>query len=307
MALRRERLSSMLNFFRTTPTVTITFSENAEVHEMVNSLHGPTDLPFFSGTEPVRGSLSLTIPRGKTITHREVSLELFGEFRTASGVRLHRFLERIQHLLPAGDLTSSFTSDFNFDNLNLPTSTYYGGCVNAGYAVALRITYFVSDFVHEVPFGVIVMQRPPRPIPVHREVGITNLLHVEFVFPKRHFGSHDVVVGAVYFTLVKLRIVYMTMMFYRVEEYRADLTVLQSKEILRTYDLMDGAPVRGEMIPIRIYMGDLNFWPYLDFNGSALKVEHYLRVKMIDENGAHYCKRMMVQFGRYRKDARLSE
>jgi vacuolar protein sorting-associated protein 26 len=77
----------------------------------------------------------------------------------------------------------------------------------------------------------------------------------------------------VYFTLVKLRIVYMTMTFYRIEEYRADLTVMQSKEVLKTYDLMDGTPVRGEMIPIRIYMTDLNIWPYLEFNGSALKVE----------------------------------
>jgi vacuolar protein sorting-associated protein 26 len=130
---------------------------------------------------------------------------------------------------------------------------------------------------------------------------------VEFIFPKRYFGSHEAVVGAVYFTLVKLRIVYMTMTLYRVEEYRADLTTLQSREILKTFDIMDGAPVRGEMIPIRIYMGDLNIWPYLDFNGSALKAEHYLRVKMIDENGTPYCKRMMVHFGRYRGEPRLSE
>jgi hypothetical protein len=69
----------------------------------------------------VRGSLSLTIPGGKTITHREISLEMFDEFRTPSGTPLHRYVQRVQHLLPAGDLMSGFTSDFCFDNLNFPT------------------------------------------------------------------------------------------------------------------------------------------------------------------------------------------
>ena len=63
---------------------------------------------------------------------------------------------------------------------------------------------------------------------------------------------------------------------------------------------MDGAPCRGDHTPIRIYMGETGFWPFQSFKGSPLKVEHYLRAMMVDENGKQYFKRMKLEFGRYK-------
>jgi vacuolar protein sorting-associated protein 26 len=68
---------------------------------------------------------------------------------------------------------------------------------------------------------------------------------------------------------------------------------------LKTIELMDGAPVRGELIPVRAFISDINLWPFVSFPGSPLTVEHYFRVSMEDENGKQYGKRLPIDFGRY--------
>ncbi len=91
----------------------------------------------------------------------------------------------------------------------------------------------------------------------------------------------------------------MSISVYRNETYESDSTFFKKRTVVKTYEIMDGAPVRGDNIPIRVFLSDSDIWPFFPFPQSHLKVEHYLRVQMIDENGKKYFKRMKIRFDRF--------
>ena len=293
---------SMLSFLHTNPEVEVEIDSDPEVEKRSREF---TDIggAFLGGTGRVSGKAKLTPPIGKTVSHRGIVIELFGDFRNDSNKTITRFLSRKRAVEPPGDLVSSLETSFSFDEITFPTGTYFGTSVNVVYGIEVRVVHRIGDFVKEQPFTVVIFQRRPRPIPIHKEIGMANVLHIEFVFPKGYYGSNECVVGAAYFLLIKLRIVSMSISLYRNEVFEGHDAMFTKKTVLKTYEVMDGAPCRGDHMPLRIFLGDQKFWPYIQFPGSPLTVEHYLRVVMVDENNKYYFKRLPLEFGRYVDDA----
>ena len=91
----------------------------------------------------------------------------------------------------------------------------------------------------------------------------------------------------------------MQLNLYRVESYNSEDTVFKKKTLVKQFEIMDGPPVRGECIPIRIFLANEKIWPFIPFRGCPLKVEHYLRAQLTDENGKGYFKRLKLEFIRY--------
>ncbi|OHS97357.1 Vacuolar protein sorting-associated protein 26 [Tritrichomonas foetus] len=289
----------MFAFLHNNPDVVLEFSGNEKLQEEIQDF-APKDLPCFHRNGTITGTVTVTPPAGKIVSHRAINLILFGEYRNEKKQPLTRFFQRTQCLAPPGDLTHELKYDFKFENMNLPTNTYYGTKINAIFGIELRVVHRISDFVHEKQFIALSYDSYPLKTTIHNEVGIRNILHVEFIFPKQAYDAREAVVGAAYFILVKLRIVHMKMNIYRVESYESDTSAFKESTILKSYEILDGAPVRGDHIPIRIFLDDSNIWPYHSFVGSELKVDHYLRVEMVDENGKKYFKRMKIYFSRFK-------
>lgn len=285
--------------FGTKPNFDIKIEGNSTLSQYQAS-HLKTKLPLFTQGNPVKGHVSITLLPGKSISHQGIVVSLIGEFRHPDGSTISPFFTRRQEIVPAGELTSSIETDFTFDNFNFPCPSYYGIGVRAVYHIQIKIIKRLVDIKHEEEFAVVFFTpRPTEMVPVHNEVGIRNILHIEFVFPNNIFDCTECVVGAVYFILVKLRIVHMQLNLYRVEMYNSDETVFKKKTIVQQFEIMDGAPVRGECIPIRIFLSNEDIWPISPFKGCPLKVEHYLRAQLTDENGKGYFKRLKVDFQRF--------
>lgn len=289
----------MFGIFRKDPQIDIKINGNDELKQKYSHIQ-KHDIPIYGQNETVSGSISVSPPDGKTISHQGVNLKLFGEFRNEKNEVLNRFFVRSQFLTPAGTLSQPINTDFKFDHLAFPTSSYYGTAVNVYYGIEVVIVHRISDFVVQKPFDVLIFTPAEKTEPIHNEVGIKNVLHIEFVFPKSLYDVEETVCGAAYFILVKLRIVHMSVSIYRNETYEDNNTYFKNKTVLKTYEIMDGAPVRGDSIPIRLFMGDSGLWSYTKFRDSPLKVEQFIRVQLIDENGKKYFKRMKINFDRFK-------
>lgn len=284
--------------FGADPLVEITINSNPQLDEYRKGF-SEVDQPSLGKGDIVTGTLEVTPPPGKTVSHRGISLTVFGDFRLTDGTQLNRFYARTQHLAPIGDLTIPLKTDFKFDTVKFPASTYIGPNILAVYGVELRVVHRISDFVKEKQFFVFLFDdQKKEATPIHNEVGITNVLHIEFVFPHGVVNFNDCVVGAAYFILVKLRVVHCSISLYQNEEYQSAGKYLKKRTIVKTIEIMDGAPVRGDYIPIRFFLGDCNVWPFQSFKDSDLKVETYLRITLIDENGKKYYKRTRVKIDR---------
>ncbi|EAY12276.1 Vacuolar protein sorting-associated protein 26 containing protein [Trichomonas vaginalis G3] len=291
----------MFGLFTPDPVITIKIDENPKLKDYATNIL-KTSNPVYTAKDKVTGKLEILPPPGKFVSHKGIILLLVGEYRRPDGETLSRFFVKRQELVPPGDLKTPIKNDFVFDAVDFPCSTYKGTAVNALYYIQVLVTHRMIDQKVEQPFDVVKFDDRVKEKSIHNEVGIRNILHIEFVFPKSQYDIKEAVVGAVYFILIKLRIVHMSLTFYRVENYSSDEAYIKKKTELKTIEIMDGAPCRGDHIPIRFFLGDLDLYPYESFKASKLVVEHYLRAILIDENGKKYYKRLKVTFDRLRPE-----
>ncbi|OMJ22778.1 Vacuolar protein sorting-associated protein 26B-like [Smittium culicis] len=65
-------------------------------------------------------------------------------------------------------------------------------------------------------------------------------------------------------------------------------------ETVTKYEIMDGAPVRGEIIPIRLFLGGFELTPtYRDVN-KKFSTRYYLNLVLVDEENRRYFKQQEV-------------
>jgi vacuolar protein sorting-associated protein 26 len=83
-------------------------------------------------------------------------------------------------------------------------------------------------------------------------------------------------VGKIYFLLVRIKIKHMELSIIRRETTGAPPNQYNESETITKFEIMDGAPIRGETIPIRLFLSGfeltptfrdgnvLNAWPNID-------------------------------------------
>lgn len=260
------------------------------------------ELPAYVPGDKVTGRLELIPPPGRVISHQGIVLTLFGEYREKDGTKLMRLFERQQFLAPAGDLSIAIKTEFSFDKIVFPTASYYGSAFDVVYGVELRVVQRLKDTAQSSEFIVFMFDDTSDNVPIHNEIGMTNVLHIEFVFAKSLFDCHDVVIGAAYFILVKLRIVHMQVSLTLLEVFERGGKYIKKRSILKTCEVMDGPPCRGDHIPLRFYLGECDLWPFFQYRNSPAKVEMYLRAQLIDENGKKYFKKLRAKIVRFKPD-----
>jgi vacuolar protein sorting-associated protein 26 len=291
----------MFGFFSPNPSIAITINGNKALEQYRDRVLG-TKEPIYTQNDKVTGTLEIVPPPGKTVTHQGIYLMLIGEFHRTDGETISRFFTRKQELVPAGELRTTIKSEYTFDNIQFPTATFKGTAVNVYYAIQICVVHRIIDHKQEQPFTVVLFHPPVEPRSIHNEVGIRNVLHIEFVFPREKIDCMEPLVGAVYFILIRLRIIHMALTLYRVENFSSDDVFIKKKTELKTIEIMDGAPCRGDNIPIRFFISEAGIYPFVSFRGSNLKVEHYVRAVLTDENGKNYFKRLKVEFARFKPE-----
>ena len=85
------------------------------------------------------------------------------------------------------------------------------------------------------------------------DVGIENCLHIEFEYSRSRFSLKDAIIGKIYFLLVRLKIKHMELSLIRRETVGAPPNQVTDSETVVRFEIMDGAPVKGETIPIRLF------------------------------------------------------
>jgi vacuolar protein sorting-associated protein 26 len=121
-------------------------------------------------------------------------------------------------------------------------------------------------------------------------VGIENCLHLEFTYNSSVYGVDDCVLGSVHFKLVKINLKTMEL-----EVRRKEITTTAPKaspdlQTLYKYEIMDGAPVRGELLPVRLYLSPLELSPTYEQVHNKFSVKYLLNLVLVDSEDRRYFK-----------------
>lgn len=102
------------------------------------------------------------------------------------------------------------------------------------------------------------------------------------------------IVGKIYFLLVRLKIKHMELSIIRRETTGVSPNQYNESETITKFEIMDGAPVRGETIPIRLFLGGFDLTPTFKDVNKKFSTRYYLSLVLVDNDGRRYFKQSEI-------------
>lgn len=113
-------------------------------------------------------------------------------------------------------------------------------------------------------------------------------------FVDSRYSLKDVIVGKIYFLLVRLKIKHMELSIIRRETTGVAPNQYNESETITKFEIMDGAPVRGETIPIRLFLGGFDLTPTFKDVNKKFSTRYYLSLVLVDNDGRRYFKQSEI-------------
>ncbi|KAJ3120801.1 Vacuolar protein sorting-associated protein 26B [Nowakowskiella sp. JEL0407] len=265
--------------------------------------------PLYFDGDSVAGKVLIRVRDGKKIEHQGIKIEFVGHIDLYHDRGTHQeFLSLSQELASPGDLRTSATFDFEFKSVEKQFESYIGINVRLRYFVRVTIARRLSDIVKERDIWVHSYRMPPDSNnSIKMEVGIEDCLHIEFEYNKSKYHLRDVIVGLINFLLVRIKIKHMELSIIRRETTGSAQNQYNESETVTKFEIMDGAPVRGETIPIRLFLSGFELTPtYRDVN-KKFSTRYYLNLVLVDEENRRYFKQQEITIYRLRDDEQPEE
>jgi len=282
--------------------VDIEFKDQASLPQVLvrNEQDQEEKLFLFTGKETVAGTAHVRL-KGKKLEHIGIKIELIGhvEFLYDRG-NPYEFTSLVRELETPGELSADKQYPFEFANVEKAFETYSGTNVRLRYFLRVKITrQYNSNIQKVVDFAVQNLGSEPEiNTSIKMEVGIEDCLHIEFEYNKSKYHLQDVVIGKIYFLLVRIKIKHMEVVIIKRESTGSGPNTYNESENISKFEIMDGAPVRGESIPIRAFLSPYELTPTFKNVHNKFSVKYYLNLVLVDEEDRRYFKQQEITMWR---------
>ncbi|XP_037090837.1 vacuolar protein sorting-associated protein 26B-like [Pollicipes pollicipes] len=233
---------------------------------------------------------------GSKLEHHGIKIEFLGQIETHyDRGSHHEFLSLVKELARPGELQQNISYPFDFNQVEKPYESYAGSNVRLRYVLRVTVVRRLSDLVREMDIAVHTLsQYPDMNTSIKMEVGIEDCLHIEFEYNKSKYHLKDVIVGKIYFLLVRIKIKHMEIAIIKRETTGSGPNTFNENETIAKYEIMDGAPVRGESIPIRVFLAGYDLTPTMRDINKRFSVRYYLNLVLVDEEDRRYFKQQVT-------------
>ncbi|CAO1437799.1 unnamed protein product [Diamesa serratosioi] len=285
-------------------------AESRKMAEIKTEIDGKKDkyLLYYDG-ESVTGKVNVTLKKpGAKLEHQGIKIELIGQIELFyDRGNHHEFITQLKELARHGDLIKNTSYPFDFPNIEKPYEVYVGSNVRLRYFLRVTIVRRISDIVREIDIAVHTLSSYPETnSPIKMEVGIEDCLHIEFEYNKSKYHLKDVIVGKIYFLLVRIKIKHMEIAIIKRETTGAGSNVFTENETIAKYEIMDGAPVKGESIPIRVFLAGYDLTPTMRDVNKKFSVRYFLNLVLMDTEDRRYFKQQEITLWRKSEKTRKS-
>eukprot|EP01098_Paradermamoeba_levis_P008933 TRINITY_DN3689_c0_g1_i3.p1 TRINITY_DN3689_c0_g1~~TRINITY_DN3689_c0_g1_i3.p1 ORF type:complete len:334 (-),score=119.97 TRINITY_DN3689_c0_g1_i3:133-1068(-) len=259
-------------------------------------------LLLYHGNEPVTGKVEVKLKPGKTILHNGIKVELLGQIEMFyDRSNTYDFVTQSIDVSGPGELAQDGSFPFEFNNCEKAYESFNGQNVKLRYFVRFTISVrkSITNISKEQEFWVNNYQLEPEiNNAIKMEVGIEDCLHIEFEYNKSKYHLKDVVIGKIYFLLVRIKIKHMEIALIKRESTGSGPNLYNESETLTKFEIMDGCPVRGESIPVRLFLSGFDLSPSYKNIHNKFSVKYYLNLVLVDEEDRRYFKQQEITLWR---------
>ena len=249
-------------------------------------------LPAFYDKESVTGEVNITLT-SKTFDHNGIKIILLGMIESISDSKnSSQFITLTKELCPPGTLSNQInTFKFAFNNVELSYESYRGIEFNVKYLLRVIIGTTLRSLTWEREFGVVCPHTKDvlkdNNEPIRMDVGIEDWLHLSFELDRTKYSTKDVITGRVTFKKVSMFLKSMLLQIIRRE------TIIGGEvdnAILCRFEIMDGAPIKNEIVPIRFFLSPYELTPTYKNVNNKFSVQYIINLVLFDAKDKRYFK-----------------
>ena len=93
---------------------------------------------------------------------------------------------------------------------------------------------------------------------------------------------------------MRIKIKMMELSIIRKETVGAGQNAVTENETLSKFEIMDGAPVKGELVPVRFYLASTDLAPTYENVNNRFSCRYSLNLVLIDEHNRRYFKQQEI-------------
>ncbi|CAL6046692.1 Vacuolar_protein sorting 26 [Hexamita inflata] len=256
------------------------------------------------GDAPIVGSVNIVQLDKKPVSHEGITIDLIGLVMLQNNKNIQFFTKTV-NVVNQGQVTGSQLCPFDFTGTKLPAESVdlQTGIFKVKYYLVCTMKQKNAKNNIVASQELVYMEALDKPVdlPHKSEVGAENALQVEIECPNTNLDvTCDILYGKVHFVTAQKKMEEMKVQIKRRDGYRMtanDVPILTDWFDLYNYQIMDGAPVRNEIIPFKIRLDQIsNITP--SFKTDLVKVEYCLLICVIDTDGQSYYKDVPLIFYR---------
>jgi vacuolar protein sorting-associated protein 26 len=249
-------------------------------------------LPAFVDKENITGEVNITLT-SKSFDHNGIKIILLGIIESTSDSKnTSQFITLTKELCPPGTLSNQInTFKYAFNNVELSYESYRGIEFNVKYILRVIIGTTLRSLTWEREFGVVcphskeVLKDNNEPIKM--DVGIENWLHLSFELDRTKYSTKDVITGRVTFKKVSMFLKSMLLQIIRREQIIGGEV---DNAILCRFEIMDGAPIKNEIVPIRFFLSPYELTPTYQNVNNKFSVKYIINLVLFDAKDKRYFK-----------------
>jgi vacuolar protein sorting-associated protein 26 len=228
------------------------------------------------------------------ITHQGLNATLLGQVRVESDRSLNPFHTETCQIAPPGDLLPDSTIPFKISLAKVQVPSFYGTYYTVRWLVQIRSPKASARIEKECPIYILFVESRTREVwpPLATRIDISGVLIVEFHISQPYIDVGSCLLGLVVFELVRIRIREIKFVIQREEEFNNGIISSKMTALVLDFGVLDGGAVRGDIIPLRIFLAGIKLWPYPHKPSAPLHVKYTVAFVAVDDTGKEYQRRL---------------
>ena len=254
--------------------------------------HNRIKLPSFYDRENIEGKIILSI-NNNSFSHNGIKVQIVGLIENKLDNKNYEFISLSKDICPASKLINQInTFEYSFNNVEKAYESYRGINLNIKYLIRVIIEAKIRSLIWEREFGVVnPVKNEALEIlndPIEMSVGIGEWLHLIFYLDRSKYTTKDVITGRILFKKVTQILKMMALEIIKKENYNNG--ELSSNKTICRFEIMDGAPIKNEIIPIRFFLSPYELTPTYKNINNKFSVKYFINLVIYDSKDKRYFK-----------------
>lgn len=241
-------------------------------------------------------TLTITANAGN-FQHKGIDFDFYSEY-APKGAKAVKFGQVHTKCAEAGTIAS--TAEFTLPTCKIPAraQTYMGESFTVRHWMKVHVRKTFGSVEHSeevISYVVTPMAKKGVPLdPVGVRVAVADNIRIDLMINRSKFDLNDLICGGCHFLLVALKIKTFTISLIAQEMSEVSGKTKKNKMVCESWDITDGPPVKGEIIPFRLYLAPLNLSPSCANAEQGYSVAHFLHFSFVTLTGEKYFKSVQI-------------